>query len=124
MRIKKQTFLKSKSKTSDYTGHKQNLKPGGGQRMRARRILCGFSTVLTEREKLALLWLAQGLAARVIAKRLDILREPRSKIPGGARSLPLRPLPARSRGISAPRPSFERQPANLTDSGPLDANAL
>ena len=37
-------------------------------RERAQNLLCSFSEVLTEREKVILQWLAQGVAARDIAK--------------------------------------------------------
>jgi len=37
-------------------------------REKARVILCSFPEVLTEREKVILNWLAQGVAARDIAK--------------------------------------------------------
>jgi hypothetical protein len=48
--------------------------------------------MLTERERMALHWLAEGLPAREIARRLQVgdqrVIEARQEIRGGARSLP------------------------------------
>jgi transposase len=87
--------------------------------------------MLTERERMALHWLAEGLSAREIARRLQIgdrtVIEARQEIRGGARSLP----PAPSTGtdsaqdkISRPRQSLARLAVTSTVASPLNENPL
>src|SRR5258706_13664409 len=99
-------------------------------RATAQEILCSFPKVLTEREKIVLHSLAQGLSADEIASRLqppsrvDIASGRR--IRGGARSLSLLPGAGTSsteKKISASGPNLMPPTENLTGDGAQDANA-
>src|ERR1700682_258477 len=68
-------------------------------RATAHAILCSFSNMLTEREKIVLHSLSQGLSASEIAERLKTAHhfdKSARKIRGGARSLSLIPSPGTS----------------------------
>jgi len=66
-------------------------------RLNARQILCSFSKMLTQREKMALHWLAEGLTACEIAKRFQIGNgtpvENRHSVGGKTRSFPISSSP-------------------------------
>src|ERR1044071_1377483 len=60
-------------------------------RLSPRDMLCSFSSMLTEREKIVMHWLAEGLDSREIAERIRRMFpaaiEARAKDAGAARSL-------------------------------------
>jgi len=100
MKAKTKIPINFKSEASNFVGPGKRLKLRGGLRMSAREILCSFSMMLTERERLALHWLSEGLTAPEIARRLQIgdrtVIEASYKISGGARSLALAAPPDRN----------------------------
>jgi len=121
--------IKFRSGASDSTESQKRLKPRHGFPMNARQVLCSFSMMLTERERMALHWLAEGLSAREIARRLQIgdrtVIEARQEIRGGARSFPLAASPGTDNAqdkISRPRQSLARLGVTSTVAGQLNEN--
>ena len=71
MKTKTQSSSEIQSESSELVWDEERLKLRRGFRMNARQILCSFSMMLTERERLALHWLAEGLDVGEIAQRLQ-----------------------------------------------------
>ena len=107
--------IKFQSGVSDSAASQKRLKLRRDFRMTARQVLCSFSMMLTERERMALHWLAEGLSAREIAGRIQIgdrtVIKAMSEIRGGARSLPSAASPSTDSAqnkISRPRQNLAR----------------
>ena len=100
MKAKTKIPIRFQSEASDSIESQKRLKLPPSFRTNARQILCSFSMMLTERERMALHWLSEGLTAPEIARRLQIgdrtVIEASHKIAGGARSLALAAPPDRN----------------------------
>ena len=105
--------VKFDSETRGSIPSQKILEPHDNVRLNARRILCSFSKMLTEREKMALHWLAEGLTAGEIVGRFGngTAVEIRHTVGGGIRSLPPTVFLGTANSvdtISAPRQSLGR----------------
>lgn len=118
------------SRKSNSEVHTKRANPLPNVRATAHEILCSFAKVLTEREKIVLHALAQGMSADEIATRLQppprVGIDAGRKIRGGARSLSL--LPGAGTGsteekISASRRNLTSVTESLTGDCAQDANA-
>jgi len=126
MKSKTNKSINLQSETSDSIRSEKTLKldPGArGARINARQILCSFSLMLTERERMALHWLAEGLSVREIARRLAIgnrtVIEATHKLPGAARRLRLDAAPGSLQNkMSGAGPSLTRRSVPTTTSSP------
>ena len=77
-------------------------------RLTPRDLLCSFTSMLTEREKIVLHWLAEGLSAQEIAERISKMFptaiEAAAKAAGASRSLSLNSPSDSARLQPAPAP--------------------
>src|ERR1041385_5057979 len=86
-------FKHTQSEALRSKGHGKRPEPPRFVRLDPRDLLCSFTSMLTEREKIVLHWLAEGLGAREIAERVRKMFpaaiEAPAKAAGAARSLSL-----------------------------------
>jgi len=84
-------FKHTQTEGSRSNGQGKRPAPARVVRLSPRDLLCSFTSMLTEREKIVLHWLAEGRSAREIAERISkifpvAIEEP-AKAAGAARSL-------------------------------------
>jgi len=118
-------------KPSNSTAHGKGPTPPQNIRATAREMLCSSSKVLTDREKIVLHSLSQGLSGVEIANRLqrahrvEITKAVR-KIRGGARSLSLISASGTSSAqdnFTGPHPGLRPPTHSFAGGGAQDANA-
>jgi len=86
-------FKPTQTEASSSNGHGKGPEPARVVRLTPRDLLCSFTSMLTEREKIVLHWLAEGRSAQEIAERLRRMFptaiEAPAKAAGASRSLSL-----------------------------------
>ena len=97
------------SEAAEASGREKRVKMRRGLRISPRDILCSFAMMLTERERIALHWLAEGLSAREIARRLEIRHGPAIEVSDATRRA--------ARSFSPASPVTRNKPAE-TDGSP------